>query len=67
MENLFQESSAPVGVNAGQPLARETIEIWDPIQKCKVIRYKDDLKKELYKDLYKGLSIGIEQSLEFGA
>lgn len=60
---LFEPVANKATVNAAQPLARETIEIWDPIQKCKVVRYKDELLKELYKDL----SIGINQTMEFGA
>jgi len=55
---LFEPVANKATVNAAQPLARETIEIWDPIQKCKVVRYKDELLKELYKDL----SIGINQT-----
>lgn len=60
-DKLFEPVANKVTVNAAQPLARETIEIWDPIQKCKVVRYKDELLKELYKDL----SIGINQTMEY--
>ena len=60
-DKLFEPVANKVTVNAAQPLARETIEIWDPIQKCKVARYKDELLKELYKDL----SIGINQTREY--
>lgn len=62
-KSLFEPVASPVAVNAAQPIARETIEIWDPIQKCKVVRYKDELLKELYKDL----SIGVNQTMEYGA
>lgn len=47
--------STPVGMSMALPMGRETIEVWDPIQKCKVIRYKDELEKELYGHLYKEL------------
>lgn len=60
---LFEPVAKEVAIDAAQPLARETIEIWDPIQKCKVIRYKDELLKELYKDL----SIGVNPTMELGA
>lgn len=46
---------APIGMNMALPMGRETIEVWDPIQKCKVIRYKDELEEELYGHLYKHL------------
>lgn len=62
-ERTFEPLGAELTANLAQPIARETIEVWDPIQKCKVIRYKDELLKELYKDL----SIGINLTMEYGA
>lgn len=61
-ERIFEPVAKEVAVNAAQPIARETVEIWDPIQKCKVIRYKDELLKEIYS----GLNIGINQTMEYG-
>ncbi len=62
-KSLFELVASQVAKNTAQPIARETVEIWDPIQKCKVIRYKDEILKELYKDL----SIGVIQTMEYGA
>ena len=62
-KSLFEPVASQVAKNAAQPIARETVEIWDPIQKCKVIRYKDEILKELYKNL----SIGVNQTMEYGA
>lgn len=52
---INEEIAMEVNVSMALPMGRETIEVWDPIQKCKVIRYKDEIEKELYGHLYKGL------------
>ncbi|MGY3766833.1 hypothetical protein ACWOAH_09940 [Vagococcus vulneris] len=61
--NPFKPLTCKSGVNISQPIARETIEVWDPIQKCKVIRYKDELLKELYRDLT--IDINPKEPFEF--
>lgn len=62
-KNSFEPLGVELTANLAQPIARGIIEVWDAIQKCTIIRYKDELLKELYKDL----SIGISPTMEYGA
>ncbi|RQW65465.1 hypothetical protein DUK53_16055 [Listeria sp. SHR_NRA_18] len=46
---IFEPVCADTELPSAQPILRETIEIWDPVHKCKVKVYKDELLKELNK------------------
>ncbi len=59
MEYFYEPAGAKASIDAALPLARETVEVWDPVNKRKVIRYKDDIEKELYGHLYEHLDINL--------
>lgn len=49
------------GSSLTNPMARETIQIWDPFHKCKVTMYKDEFEKQLNKNFL----ISIDKSMKF--
>ncbi|MBC2004650.1 hypothetical protein HCA78_12775 [Listeria booriae] len=55
--DMFEPACADMVQLSTRPMLRETIEIWDPVHKCKVKVYKDEFLKELNKSRDIGISL----------